>query len=94
MGAVLRGVIMKKTLTILAVVLGFVVFLIGISLLMSAGYLAHNLCDRQQFDYQKLYEFVRDETAQGIQTAGKLCAILGGASALIGLFKCKKDNKQ
>ena len=79
---------MKKILTIVIVVLGFVVFLIGISLLMGAGFIAYNIIT--QNDFYPQVAFVRDETVQGIQTAGKLCAIFGGVTALLGLFKSKK----
>ena len=83
---------MKRPSAIVIAIFGFVIFLVGISLLISSGYLSHVLCDRQQFAYNSLYEFVRDETAQGIQTAGKWCAIFGGATALVGLiFQKKKE---
>lgn len=82
---------MKKSTKIVVTILGFMVFLVGISLLISSGYLSHILCDRQQFDFHEIYEFVRDETAQGIQAAGKWCAVLGGATVLFWMFKFKKE---
>lgn len=83
---------MKKTTAIVVVVLGFVLFLIGISLLICSAIIVYNIMN--QHNFQPLYALVRDETTKGIQTAGKLCAIFGGATALLGLFKNKKDNKQ
>ena len=82
---------MKKALTILAIVLGFVIFFVGISLLINSGQITYDAIDKKQFPYNSIYEFVRDETVQGIQTAGKLCAVFGGATALLCLFKSKKD---
>ena len=57
--------------------------------LKTLGFIVYSILDKNNF--QPLYSFIRDETAQGIQTAGKLCAIFGGATVLLGLFSRNKN---
>lgn len=80
---------MSKKLSIITIILGFVIFIIGIALLICSGLIVFNMFNL--YNFQPMYAFVRDETVKGIQTAGKLCAVFGGAATLVGLFSRKKE---